>query len=116
MAESKINKPMSYTSGTDGVWKYRKYDDGTYHAWYVGPINLDYANTFGSLWYYISRSGLTPPSFSTSVTSLSGAENDAQLALYAGHTNDLKTYWVKAAYVSELNNVKVRLDLHGKWR
>lgn len=116
MAESKIKKPMSHTSGTDGIWTYRKYDDGTYDAWYVGTINLDYANTFGSLWFYVSRSALLPPSFSTSVLSLNGAENDAQLALYAGHTNDLKTYWVKAAHVSQFDNAKVRLDLHGKWR
>ena len=103
--------------GTSGIWKYRKYSDGTYHAWYEGAINLDYRNTFGQgLWFYRSRSAATPPSFSTSVTSFGGFPNSANLCLYSGHDNDIYTYWVLGAYnASGFNNYNIRYDLYGTW-
>lgn len=104
----------TFTSGTDGIWTYRKYSDGTYHAWYEGAVNLLAGTAFAGGYFHQSGSALTPPSFSTAVTSLSGAPNGAMLMAYVGHAADFSTYWFNGA-AAAANNYPARLDMYGTW-
>ena len=112
MASGTIKKIIS--SGTDGIWSYHKFEDRTYHAWYVGSVNL-LAGTagIGGYWHQTS-SALSPPSFSQSVTSLVGAPNSAVLCAYLGHAVDYSTYWLNGV-AAAVNSVSVRLDMYGTW-
>lgn len=104
----------TYTSGTDGIWTYRKYSDGTYHAWYEGEVNLLAGTAFAGGYFHQSSAALTPPSFSTAVTSLSGSPNGAMLMAYVGHAADYSTYWFNGLAAAS-NNLSVRLDMNGTW-
>ena len=86
-------KIRDYQFGADGIWKYRKYEDGTYHAWYEGNINLGAGTAFGGGYFHQSSAALPPPSFSSSVTALVGAPNSAVLCAYIGHATDYSSYW-----------------------
>lgn len=117
MAQSTVNKtPLSYTSGTDGIWKYHKFDDGTYHAWYEGGINLQAGAAWGTsgLYYHLAASVLNPPSFSTSVTSVTGSQTGAVLSIFCGVGTGNATYWANGTS-GALNNVLVRIDMYGTW-
>ena len=104
----------AYQSGTDGIWEYRKYEDGTYHAWYIGSVNLLAGSAFAGGYFHQSSSALTPPSFSTAVTSLYGSPNGALLMAYVGHANDFSTYWLNGV-ATAVNNQPVRIDMYGTW-
>ena len=101
-------------SGTDGIWSYIKYGDGTYHAWYEGSINLLAGTAFAGGYFHQSSAALTPPSFSTAVTSLSGFPNGAMLMAYVGHAADYSTYWLNGV-ATAANGQPVRLDMYGTW-
>lgn len=102
-------------SGTNGIWKYHKYSDGTYHAWYEGPINLLAGSALGGGFYHTSSSGANPPSFSRSVTSMSGANCSATILAYVGvNVTNYQTYWWNGA-ANAVNNIPVRLDMYGTW-
>ena len=83
----------TFESGTDGIWTYRKYSDGTYHAWYEGGINLLTGTAWAGGYFHQSSSSLSPPAFSTAVTSLAGSPNSATLGMFCGHATDYSTYW-----------------------
>ena len=100
--------------GTNGIWTYRKWASGRYEAWYEGGINLGTGSAMGGGYFHTSSSALTPPTFSTSVTSLTGATNGALLYAYVGHSASYQTYWWNGASASA-NNIPVRLDMHGTW-
>lgn len=104
----------SYSSGTDGIWTYRQYSDGTYHAWYEGAVNLLAGTAFAGGFFHQSSAALTPPSFSTAVTSLSGSPNGAMLMAYVGRATDYSTYWFNGIATAS-NNQLVRLDMYGTW-
>lgn len=117
MASGTLNSLSGYTYGTSGIWTYRKYNDGTYHAWYEGGVNLGTGTAFGTggLFYHSSLSSLDPPSFSVSVTSMSGSVNGAVLGAFVGYnTAEYKTYWLNATSGS-VTNYLVRLDMYGTW-
>ena len=107
-------KIRDYQNGTDGIWKYRKYEDGTYHAWYEGNINLGAGTAFAGGYFHQSSAALPPPSFSSSVTALVGAPNSAVLCAYIGHATDYSSYWLNGTSAA-VNNVSVRLDMYGTW-
>lgn len=121
-----INDAMDYLadcihiieSGTNGLWKYIKYSNHTYHAWYEGPINIQAGLTWGvsgnGCYYHESTSSLSPPSFSTSVTSFTGAVNKDLLMAYVGHSPTYSSYWL-TGFSAAQNNVQVRLDMYGTW-
>ncbi len=104
-----------YTSGADRIWTYRKYVDHTYHAWCVANVALGAGTALGGGYFHPASSPLfTPPSFSTSITSLTGASAAAQLVTYMGCANDGTTYWWNGvATASSL--VPVRMDMYGTW-
>lgn len=104
----------TYESGTDGIWSYKKYSDGTYHAWYEGAVNLLAGTAFAGGYFHQSSAALTPPAFSTAVTSLTGAPNGALLMAYVGHANDFSTYWYNSVATAS-SNQPVRLDMYGAW-
>lgn len=105
----------SYTFGTDGIWTYRKYGDGLYHAWYEGAISLGAGTAMGGGYYHISDA-LEEPSFSKSVTSLRGSANGAVLYAYVGCNQvDHKTYWWNNSQAAPVSPVYVRLDMYGTW-
>lgn len=101
-------------SGTDGIWKYHKYSDGTYHAWYVGTINLGAGTAWAGGYFHQATSALTPPSFSTSVASFEGKANAGVLAIYCGYGNGYASYWFNGI-ASASNGLVVRLDMYGTW-
>lgn len=117
MATSKIKMTPSVLineSGTDGIWKYHKYSDGTYHAWYVGAVNLGAGTAWAGGYFHPTTSTLNPPSFSTSVTSFEGKTNADMLAIYCGYGNGYASYWFNGT-ASASNDLKVRLDMYGTW-
>jgi len=103
-------------SGTDGIWSYHKFKDRTYHAWYCGGINLDASiGSFLGGYYHMQRSNLLPPSFSTSILSLTGSANSDMLIVYLGYNlSTHSTYWLNGV-TEALNNVKVRIDMWGTY-
>ena len=112
MASGVIKKTLE--SGTDGIWTYRKYDDGKYHAWYDGNVNLQAGTAFAGGYFHQTSSSLTPPSFSTAVTSFSGYANSAVLCTYVGHTPDFYSYWLNGT-AGAVSNVSVHLDMYGTY-
>lgn len=101
--------------GTDGIWSYRKWKNGDYHAWYEGNINVGAGTAMGGGYYHTSSSALTPPTFSQTVTSLTGASNGAQLFSYVGHSATYQTYWWNGAS-GAVSNIPVRIDMYGTWQ
>ena len=101
-------------SGTNGIWKYHKYSDRTYHAWIVSTINLGAGTAWAGGYFHKTYSALTPPTFSNSVTSFYGAANGSVLAVFCGYANDYSTYWLNGA-ASALDGLRVRLDMYGTW-
>lgn len=101
-------------SGTNGIWKYHKYSDGTYHAWYVGNVNLGAGTAWAGGYFHQTVSTLIPPSFSTSVISFEGKANAGVLAVYCGYGNNYASYWLNGS-ASALNGLAVRLDMYGTW-
>lgn len=102
-------------SGQDGVWKYQKFNDGTYHAWYEGLINLQAGTAWLGGYFHRSTPDLDPPSFSTHLTSITGAANGAQLMIYAGRASDGKaTYWLNGNSAADAS-LQVRIDMYGLW-
>ena len=117
MATSKIKMtPNVYIieSGKDGIWNYHKYSDGTYHAWYVGGINIGAGTAWVGGYFHRSTSALNPPSFSESVTSFYGVVNSGVLAIYCGYASDYSTYWFTGSAPAS-NDLRVRLDMYGTW-
>lgn len=116
MATSAIPMKRSYTTGTDGIWTYRKYDDGTYHAWYVGNINFMAGSAWLGGYYHSSRSELSMPTFSNTVTSLTAAPNGSQLFVYVGNTlgNGNRLYFLDGVAAAQ-DNKPVRIDIYGTW-
>ena len=101
--------------GTDGIWTYRKWNNGSYDAVYVGTVNMQAGSAMGGGYFHQTSSALTPPSFSQTVKSLHGAANSAVLFSYVGHANDYSTYWWNASSTA-VSNVSVRLEMHGTWK
>lgn len=102
--------------GTDGIWTYRKWNNGSYEAWYEGNMNIGTGSAMGGGYFHTSSSALTPPTFSTSVTSMTGACNGQVLLAYVGHDiTTYQTYWWNGASTAA-NNVAVRLDMYGTWK
>lgn len=116
MATDKLERKLSYTSGTHSIWKYRKYDDHTFHLWYEGTINLDAGTAFAGGFFHKSGSGLisTVPSWVQSISSMSGSVNSGALAVYCGRDSDLYTYWWNSL-AAAVNGLGVRLDVYGTW-
>lgn len=116
MAKNKLERKLSYTSGTHNIWTYRKYDDHTFHLWYVGTINLAAGTAFAGGFFHKSLSGLvsTIPSWSQSVSSISGSVNGGALAVYCGRDSDLYTYWFNSL-ATAVTGLDVRLDVYGTW-
>ena len=100
--------------GTDGIWNYTKWADGTYEAVYVGVVNMLAGTAMAGGYFHQTSSTLAPPSFSRSVLSVHGASNGANLYAYVGHANDFSTYWWNNA-AAALNNVPVRIMMYGTW-
>lgn len=101
--------------GTDGIWTYTKWSNGSYEAVYVGTVNMQAGSAMGGGYFHQTSSALTPPSFSQTVKSLHGAANSAVLFSYIGHANDYSTYWWNASSTA-VSNVSVRLEMHGTWK
>lgn len=116
MATESIKKSNSYTTGTHGIWKYRKYDDGTFHLWYEGGVNLETGTAFAGGFFHKSGSPLisTLPSWAATVTSMAGSTNGGSLAIYCGRDADLYTYWWNSL-AAAVTGVAVRLDVYGTW-
>ena len=100
--------------GTSGIWTYIKWSNHTYDAWYEGNINLGAGSAMGGGYFHTSSSALTPPTFSATVTSMTGGADGALLYAYVGHSSSYQTYWWNGASASA-NNIPVRLDMHGTW-
>lgn len=107
-------KSAILSSGTDGIWTYRKYPDGKYHAWYEGGINLTAGTAMGGGYFHTAQSSLTPPSFSKEVTSMTGACNGAILMAYLGHSPNYESYWWNGSS-GALTSIQVRLDMYGTY-
>lgn len=101
--------------GTDGIWTYKKWNSGDYHAWYEGSVNLGAGSAMGGGYFHTSSSALTPPSFSQSVSSLVGGNNGELLYAYVGHSAEYETYWWNGVS-NAATGVPVRLDMYGKWK
>lgn len=101
--------------GTDGIWTYTKWNNGSYEAVYVGTVNMQAGSAMGGGYSHQTTSVLTPPSFSQTVKSLHGSANGAVLFSYVGHANDYSTYWWNASSTA-VSNVAVRLEMHGTWK
>ena len=116
MATEKLERKLSYTSGTVGIWKFHKYDDHTFHLWYESTINLDQGTAFAGGYFHKSGSALisTIPSWAQSVSSISGSTNGGSLAVYCGRDNDLYTYWWNSL-ATAVTGLGVRLDVYGTW-
>lgn len=104
--------------GTSGIWKYRKYSDGTYHAWYEGTVSIESGASWGSGFYYHAASVVTAPLFSNSITSFTAAPIAGQFNMYCGcgqpDTSSRKPYLVNTS-PSSSSNVTVRYDMYGTY-
>lgn len=114
MATGTVKKINSYTFGTDGVWKYRKYDDGTYHAWYDTSVTLASGTAYAGGYYHATNAGLTAPSFSRGITAVTGASTNDQICMYSGaNRTTLVTYWFNGTQQSL--TIPVRINVYGIW-
>lgn len=115
--KARAASPIDYIveQGTDGIWTYTKWNNGSYEAVYVGNVNMQAGSAMGGGYFHQTTSALTPPSFSQTVQSLHGAANGGVLFSYVGHANDYSTYWWNASSTA-VNNVAVRLEMHGTWK
>lgn len=104
----------TFTSGVDGIWGYRKYSDNTYHAWWRGSVSFLAGTAFAGGYFHKTNETFSPPSFSTGVTSLSGASDGNQIIAYMGHASDFSTYWFNGNGAAD-GGYPVRIDMYGIW-
>lgn len=109
-----MQTPMVVESGTNGIWAYRKWSDGTYDAWCDTTVNMGAGSAWLGGYFHTTYSALNPPSFSTGVSSMYGTTNAAQLTIYCGHATDYKTYWLDGVSTTR-DNIPVHLEMHGTW-
>ena len=110
-----MTQPMLLETGTDGIWKYRKWSDGTYDAWYDGTINLLTGSSWIGGYCHKSSSGLTVPSFSNTVSYLYAQPNGATLAIFCGYERGtLFTYWFNGG-AGTFDNLAVSIHIRGTW-
>lgn len=58
-------------TGTNGIWQYRKWSDGTYDAWgKLSATGLELTQQSGGTYYSATSVSLPNPSFSTGITSV----------------------------------------------
>lgn len=116
MATSKIQKSSAaIESGTDGIWKYHKYPDGTYHAWYDGGISILAGQATAGGFFHVQSRANTPPSFSKEVTGFSACmQKGTTLYAYMGCNATFTTYWFNGGKNAE-NNLPVHMDMYGTW-
>lgn len=58
-------------TGTDGIWQYRKWSDGTYDAWgKLSATGLELTQQSGGTYYSATSVPLPNPSFSTGIASV----------------------------------------------
>lgn len=100
--------------GTNGIWAYRKWSNGTYDALCDTSINMGAGSAWVGGYFHASSSALNPPSFSTGVSSMYGTTNAAQLTIYCGHAANYQTYWLDSVSGSR-TNIPVHLEMHGTW-
>ena len=115
MATSKIQKSSTaIESGTDGTWKYHKYPDGTYHAWYDGGINILAGQATAGGFFHVQSSANNPPSFSKEVTGFSACMQKGEtLYAYMGCNATFTTFWFNGG--SQASNLRVHMDMYGTW-
>lgn len=100
--------------GTDGIWKYHKYADGTYHLWYDGNINLLSGTAWIGGYYHGSSSDLPLPSFARTVTSVMGTNISGSLTAFVGaDMSTRRTYWLNGAVAA--STLTVHIDVYGTW-
>lgn len=122
MANQIIDKALAYLgnnvhivgTGTDGIWKYRKYSDHTYEAWVDTSVNLGAGSAWMNGFYHLSVSSLSAPSFSQTVTSFGGYHNGQQLCMYCGHNASFQSYWFNATSGAQ-TNLAVHMEMRGTW-
>lgn len=104
---------VTVETGTDGIWNYRKYSDGTYEAWFDENVNL-LAGTLwsGGFYYHLTSSEYPAPSFSKSVTSRNAHANSGVLLIYAGH-NGSQYFFANSS--SAALNAAIHAELRGTW-
>ena len=87
--------------GTSGGWEYRKWNGGTYEAWY--SVNL--AINAGTSWlngayYHKTTYGISLPSFASTWNLVSAVKNDDKLAWCVGVTTEsdgMHLLWVNGS-------------------
>lgn len=67
-----------YTTGTDGIWTYKKYGDGTYEATGSYQASNMTIKTASAGTYYGGSADIQLPSFSQSCVFAAGTENPSQ--------------------------------------
>lgn len=103
-------------TGTNGIWKYRKWKSGRYEAYYRDTIKLAAGTAWGSGFYYHPASStVPPPSFSKSVLFFRGTPQSAALCWCVGYGDNYQTYWVNASS-GTLNGLQVLLEIEGTWK
>ena len=115
MATSTIKRTLGIVeSGTDGIWKYHKYGDGTYHAWYEGNVGITGGVALGGGYFHSTTTAFTPPTFSKSVTSLVGAPTGTILQTFMGTAVDYTLYfWNGTPNVN--TGIPIRADMYGTY-
>lgn len=108
-----FNGAGTFTSGTDGNWTYQKYSDGTYHSWFSGSINMDAGSSWIGGYFHRSSTAISPPSFSTGITSIFGTSTGSQLFVFAGFSGGY-TYWLNASSASQTGQ-EVTIHVYGTW-
>lgn len=114
-----LQTPRVVESGTSGVWKYRKWSDGTYDAWLSASANF----SSGTLWangyyYHQTTSAYAKPSFAANIKTVAANANGSQLCMFCGASGSdtvSKTLYFLDTQSSARSSVPITVRITGEW-
>lgn len=105
-------------AGINNNCRYEKFSDGTYHAWLLGSFSFEAGTAWMNGYFHRSSPGISAPSFSKSVTRVTGGISGTNLAIYCGsdssNSSNIRLYFYDAVSAAESSRPAV-VDIYGTW-
>ena len=113
-----LNTPMIVEQGTSGIWKYRKWSDGTAECWGM-TANASHAMTSPSgNGYWVAENHSLPSGVFTSVNNVQANRNTGQglvfISVYGVSTTNISCYVSCTAQLT--GSFSIYFSVKGRWK
>ena len=103
-------------TGTDGVWTYRKWNNGGYEAWCMYSVETAITDTDGTIYVYGGEE--QAPNFSKSIITCTSDNSASGVASWSASNFVDNHIWHRTFATGAMSSTTVRvcLQLRGKWK